>query len=81
MEIRFSRHSRRRIDLYNIDENDVRHLIESVIMDKRLTRGKHEEISYDLKKRYNYPLKVVFVIGNDQVTVLTAYPLRKERGR
>lgn len=81
MEIDFSRHSKRRITLYNIDENDVRRIIESVIINKRLTIGKYEEINYDLKIRYGFPLKVVFVIENDRVTVLTAYPLKKERVR
>ena len=81
MEIEFSRHSRRRIALYNIDEKDVRHIINSVIMDKRLVSGKYEEVNYDLKSKYGYPLKIAFVIEDDGVTVLSVYPLKKEKAR
>ena len=31
--------------------------------------------------RYGYPLKTVFVIENNRVKVITAYPLKKERAR
>ncbi len=81
MKIDFSRHSKRRMDLYKIDEKDVRQMIESVIRNKKLAAGKHEETSHDLKTKYGFPLKVVFVIGNDRINVLTAYPLKKERAR
>jgi len=81
MEIKFSRHADRRMRLYKIDEKDVRNTIESIIIDKGLIVGRHEKINYDLKIKYGYPLKVVFVIENDRVEVITAYPLKKERVR
>ncbi len=67
--------------LYKIDEKDVRNTIESIIIDKGLIVGKHEEVNYDLKIKYGYPLKVVFVMENDRIEVITAYPLKKERVR
>jgi Txe/YoeB family toxin of Txe-Axe toxin-antitoxin module len=79
MEIKFSRHADRRMRLYKIDEKDVRNTIESIIIDKGLIVGKHEKVNYDLKSKYSYPLKVVFVIENDRIEVITAYPLKKER--
>jgi hypothetical protein len=81
MKINFSRHSKRRMYLYKIDEKDVRNTIEAIIIDKRLIVGKHEEVNYDLKSKYRYPLKVVFVIENDTIEVITTYPLKKERVR
>lgn len=79
MEIKFSRHADRRMRLYKIDEKDVKDTIEFIIIDKELIVGKHEEVNYNLKSKYGYPLKVVFVIGNDKIEVITAYPLKKER--
>jgi hypothetical protein len=81
MKINFSRHANRRMCLYKIDEKDVRNTIESIIIDKGLIVGKHEEVNYDLKIKYGYPLKVVFVMENDRIEVITAYPLKKERVR
>ncbi|MFN3479300.1 MAG: DUF4258 domain-containing protein [Thermodesulfovibrionales bacterium] len=81
MEIRFSRHANRRIDLYKIDKDDVKETIKSAIMDRELLSGKHEEVNYDLRIKYGYPLKVVFAIEDNCVEVITTYPLKKERSR
>lgn len=81
MKITFSRHAKRRMQLYKIDENEVRQTIQSAIMNNRLTSGKHEWVNHDLKDKYGYPLKVIFLMENDKAIVLTAYPLKKERTR
>lgn len=81
MEIKFSRHAKRRMQLYKIDEDDVRRTIESAKMSKGLRTGKHEEVNHDLKDKYGYPLKVVFLVENERVMVLTAYPLRRGKVR
>jgi hypothetical protein len=49
MEIKFSRHAKRRMQLYKIDEDDIRRTIESAKMSKGLQTGKHEEVNHDLK--------------------------------
>lgn len=81
MGINFSRHARRRMRLYKIDETDIRTAVEYSITTKGLIEGKHEIINHDLKIKYGYPLKTVFVIENNRVKVITAYPLKKERAR
>ena len=67
--------------LYKIDELDVRNAIESAIMHKGLAEGKSQTVNYELRKKYRYPLKVVFVVQNDNIMVITAYPLKKERAQ
>ena len=81
MEINFSRHAERRMRLYKIDERDIRNAIESAIMDKGLIEGKNQTVGYELRKKYHYPLKIVFVVKNDNIMVITAYPLKKERAQ
>lgn len=81
MTIDFSRHAKRRMHLYKIEEEDVRHTIKAAVIRKGLTSGKHEEVNRDLSKKYGYPLKVVFTIKNHLIEVITAYPLRKEKAR
>lgn len=71
MEIRFSRHAKRRARLYNISE----HEITSVLQEKTLDSGLHEVIvNID---RFRYPLKIVIAVENDIITVITNYPLMK----
>lgn len=79
MEIKFSRHSKRRMQLYRIDEEDVSNTIKSIIREKGVISGKYEEIDYSLKNKYHYPIKVVFTIEDDKIEVITTYPLKKER--
>ncbi|MDP3259305.1 MAG: hypothetical protein Q8M34_01780 [Thermodesulfovibrionales bacterium] len=50
-------------------------------MDKGLIEGKNQTVGYELRKKYHYPLKIVFVVKNDNIMVITAYPLKKERAQ
>lgn len=43
MTIDFSRHTKRRMRLYKIEEDDVRHTIKAAVIRKGLTSGKHDE--------------------------------------
>ncbi|MDA8213832.1 MAG: DUF4258 domain-containing protein [Nitrospiraceae bacterium] len=81
MKIDFSRHAKRRMQLYKIDENDVKITIENVLSNEGITSGKHEKVNQDLSEKYGYPLKVVFLIEDEDIIVLTSYPLKKERGK
>jgi len=78
MEIKFSRHARRRMLLYKIEERDVVKAIMACELDKFIS-GKHEIIDKELSERYGYPLKLVFSKEDDRIMVITVYPLRKER--
>ena len=79
MEIIFSRHAKRRMQLFKLEENDVMETINSYRMDRIVQSGKHEVINRTLSEKYGYPLKVVFYQESDKIFVITAYPLRKER--
>ncbi len=41
--------------------------------------GKYEKVNHDLSNKYGYPLKIVFVIEENDIIVITAYPVKKGR--
>lgn len=74
LRIRFSRHARRRIELYNILEDTVAAMVQEADAEP----GRHELV----KKvaGFSLPLKVVFDVETaEDATVITAYPLRRAR--
>ena len=73
MEIKFSRHAKRRAKLYNIPESTILDLLTSI----KLHNGKHE-ISRTIVG-FQYPLKIIISVEGDTVTVITSYPLKKRR--
>ena len=75
MEIKFSRHAKRRGKLYKIPESTVLKVLE----EKELTHGNHEII--DDVEGFKYPLKIVVTVEDDIITVITNYPLKKGRKR
>ena len=78
MEMKISRHARRRIDLYHIDESDV---IETIKREIRAgtSEGDRVAVNRDLSSKYGFPLKVVFTQKGEYIIVVSAYPARKER--
>lgn len=75
MEIRFSRHSKRRAKLYGISESTIKDVLRSM----NLHQGEHEIIKDILG--FKYPLKIVVSVEKDLITVVTNYPLKKGRKR
>jgi len=75
VEIKFSRHAKRRGKLYKIPESTVLKVLE----EKELTHGNHEII--DDVEGFKYPLKIVVTVEDDIITVITNYPLKKGRKR
>lgn len=73
MQIKFSRHARRRARLFRISERTV----SDILKDSALSQGKHEIIK--AVKGFKYPLKIVVYVESSTVTVITNYPLRKGR--
>ena len=74
MVIKFSRHAKRRMALYKIDEEDVALAIEEG--DKQeMSDGKLCFIARILDK-FPYPLKVVAVEKSDFLLIVTTYPLK-----
>ena len=68
-------HARRRAKLYHIPEDTIIKLIEM----HDLKIGRHEII--ERISELMFPLKVVFEVQHDQVTVITNYPYKKGRNR
>ncbi len=73
--IKFSRHARRRIKLYDIQES----IIEKIIANSDLSEGEHEIIK--TIAGFKYPIKIVASVENDIVTVITTYPFKKGRSQ
>lgn len=75
MEIKFSRHAKRRGKLYKIPEETVR----KILAGKELIRGNQEVI--ENVEGFKYPLKIAVSVEDDIITVITNYPLKKGRKR
>ncbi len=73
MEIKFSRHAKRRAKLYEISET----IITDTLTNMNLHQGEHEIIKH--VSGFNYPLKIVVSVKENLMTVVTNYPLRKGR--
>ena len=73
MEIRFSRHAKRRRKLYKIPEETIIKILEKM----ELTEGEYEII--EEVEGFKYPLKVVVSVKGDIITVITNYPLKRRR--
>jgi len=71
MKIKISRHAKRRLKLYELDESEVIRIIKSNAESTKIT-GERQVI---IKGR----LKIVFIKEDDIITLITAYPLKKER--
>ncbi len=52
-------------------------MIKNILRNKDLAAG-YKEIVQNVKE-FKYPIKVVISIGNNNVTVITCYPLKKRR--
>ncbi len=73
MIIKFSRHAKRRAQLYKIPQSTV----ERILATLELADGEHELIR-DISG-FKYPIKIVVAVENDIMTVITNYPLKKRR--
>jgi len=72
MEIKFSRHAKRRAKLYGIPESTISAILAKI----NLPQGEHEIIKNIGQK---YPLKIVVSVEKDTITVITNYSLKKGR--
>ena len=80
MEILFSRHARRRMALYDISPDDVAKALEG-ITDRADLHERNEVTDHRLVGKYGYPVKVVYNREYGRVTVITAYPVKRELKR
>jgi len=79
MEIKISRHAKRRMSLYRIDESDVIETIKREMTSMITMSETRTAVNRDLSSKYGFPLKVVFVHEGHTVIVVSAYPVKKER--
>ncbi len=77
IKIKFSRHAKRRMSLYDISESNVKKLIENLGTKNSISSGKNEIIDDQVISGQGYPLKVVFSYEENQITIITAYPLKR----
>jgi hypothetical protein len=73
VEIKFSRHAKRRAKLYGIPESEIKEILATM----NLGKGDHE-ITKDVRGS-KYPLKIVVSVEENTATVITSYPLKKGR--
>ncbi|MEK7990069.1 MAG: hypothetical protein VSS52_003620 [Thiotrichaceae bacterium] len=71
MEIKFSRHAKRRAKLYKIPQDVIIENLKSL----SFLEGKHE-ILQDIKG-FEYPIKIMIVAEKDILTIITNYPYKK----
>jgi len=66
--------------LYGIIEADV---IDTINLMPPSAHHKHnvEIVNENLSEKYRYPLKVVFSLESDTLTVVTTYPLKREKSK
>ena len=73
MEIKFSRHAKRRIKLYTLSETKIKEIITHNLLKHYTTNEKIEILSEGIK----------IIVTNEKkgITVITAYPFRKKVSR
>ena len=77
-EIRFSRHAKRRMGLYDLSEGSIAKAIEHhIATSEDIGTGRIELVSRELRSMHDYPIKIVFLCEENSITVITAYPFRK----
>lgn len=77
MNIVFSRHAQRRCQLYKLAHTDIEASIQNYLQTIPFANGQHEILDSHLASKYKFPVKIVFVIENATLTIITAYPLKK----
>ena len=71
MIIKFSRHAKRRAKLYKIPESTI----EKILSGLDISDGEYQIIRN--VPSFKYPIKIVFVVESNIVTIITNYPLKK----
>jgi hypothetical protein len=78
--MRFSRHARKNMRLYKIEEQDILKVLEEPDSTSR-EGGRLTAFKQFSKKFSGYTLKVVYERSKKDTTIITAYPLKKKHWR
>ena len=76
-DIKFSRHAKRRMQLYGISKEDVL----NVLRNGRKETSEDGKIFFrhDINKKFKYPVKVITAQRDRTLVIISAYPLKKRR--
>ena len=77
----YTRHARRRMKLYEIAIDDVEEVIKSPDSEHRMERNRYIALHIIGSKFKGMPLKVIYMLENVNLVVLSAYPLKKSYRR
>ena len=77
IEIEFSRHSKRRMKLYDIDENDIINSINEYALKNKLFYGRYNILDNFLSMKYAYPVKIIFTVENGKIVVISVFPFKR----
>ncbi len=75
MKITISRHAKRRMRLYSIEENDINFLLNNSSKSKFV--GRHEIIAK--LENFSYPLKAIIDVREKDIFIITCYLLKKSK--
>ncbi len=71
LKLNFSRHSKRRMKLYDIPESTI----SDVLKGTKFSAGRHEIVKRI--SNFELPLKLVIDVKDGVITIITVYPLKK----
>jgi hypothetical protein len=78
--MRITRHAKNNIRLYDIDLADIEETVEAP--ERVDHEGKRISAYRTFSGKYHqHPLKVVYIVEEDEIVVITAYPLRRQARR
>lgn len=78
--MKFSRHAKNNMRLYNIAEEDIMKTIEAP--DSKSSEGNRLTALKQFSNKFSgYDLKIVYEKSGGSITVITAYPLKKKHWR
>jgi hypothetical protein len=71
-QVSFSRHARRRMQLYEISQDTVIDILPLMDVVGRHTATRHSP-------GHKFPIKVVYEVQSEETIVITAYPVKKAK--
>lgn len=80
--VKFSRHAKRRLKLYRIDDRDIIDEIQLWSKQHTVVSKSKFQISFLAKGKYSklkLPIRIVATVIKTEVLIITAYPLKKGR--
>ncbi len=60
IQIHFTRHAQRRLQLYGIDKKDISDAIEQSERDQGQSEETKEIVIVELARKYKYPIKIIY---------------------